>query len=122
MDTLDRDLLVAESSAAEEVSPQPLSDEGNSHHVPSDVESGLDPVELSRIVTYRLQHRTTVGSVHGAVSKERWLPLGAGKPYPPMLPDSEEYLVEFTGPQDPLHPQNWSTSKRFGLIPVGLVI
>jgi len=39
-------------------------------------------------------------------------PFGAGKPYPPTLPDQEDYVVEFDGPDDPLHAQNWPIGKK----------
>lgn len=38
--------------------------------------------------------------------------MGAGKPYPPTLPDPEQFVVEFTDANDPLHPQNWSLRKK----------
>lgn len=38
--------------------------------------------------------------------------MGLGKPYPPLLPDQEEYVVEFEGPDDPLHAQNWPMKKK----------
>lgn len=73
--------------------------------------TNLNEVELERIETYRLQHRSTVGS--GApVPREEWLPMGAGKPYPPALPDPEQFVVEFTDANDPLHPQNWSLRQK----------
>jgi DHA1 family multidrug resistance protein-like MFS transporter len=44
---------------------------------------------------------------------EKPLPsLGAGKPFPPLLPDREEYVVEFEGVDDPLHAQNWPMKKK----------
>lgn len=63
---------------------------------------------LSRIETQRLQHAMTVGE--SVKSRPCKLPLpafGAGKPYPPQLPNREDYVVEFDGPDDPLYPQNW---------------
>ncbi|GMM45541.1 hypothetical protein DAPK24_021160 [Pichia kluyveri] len=39
-------------------------------------------------------------------------PMGDNKEYPPMLPDVSAYSVGFDGPKDPLHPQNWSLSKK----------
>lgn len=74
--------------------------------------TNLNDVELERINTYRLQHKSTVGSGIGVVPREKWLPMGAGKPYPPDLPDPEQFIVEFTGADDPLHPQNWSMKKK----------
>lgn len=38
--------------------------------------------------------------------------MGAGKDYPPELPDPEQFVVEFTGSNDPLHPQNWPLWKK----------
>jgi len=101
--------------------------------VPTQYETDYDlerhPTALSRIHTQRSQHTATVG---GGVSRvntgggggigifrtrsskaSRPLPaFGAGKPYPPPLPEREEYVVEFDGPTDPMHPQNWSMKKR----------
>lgn len=71
------------------------------------------PTALSRIETQRTQHSGTVG--RSATSRESRKPLpnfGGGKPYPPPLPAMEEYVVEFDGPDDPLHPQNWPTKKK----------
>lgn len=75
------------------------------------------PTALSRIQTARDQHATTVGSHPDgrSVSRASRKPLpafGAGKPYPPPLPDQEEYVVEFDGPNDPLHAQNWPLRKK----------
>ena len=39
-------------------------------------------------------------------------PMGDDKEYPPMLPDVSAYSVGFDGPKDPIHPQNWSLSKK----------
>lgn len=73
--------------------------------------TNLNEVELERIETYCLQQRSTVES--GApVPREEWLPMGAGKPYPPILPDPEQFVVEFTDANDPLHPQNWSMRRK----------
>lgn len=57
------------------------------------------PTTLSRIETARSQHSGTVGA--GLKSRKSKKPLpnfGAGKPYPPLLPEKEEYVVEFDGP------------------------
>lgn len=78
-------------------------------------QSNINDVELERINTYRLQHRSTVGSVAGITPREQWLPLGAGKPHPPSLPDPEQYIVEFNDANDPLHPQNWPLKRKIGI-------
>lgn len=74
------------------------------------------PTELSRIHTQRSQHSGTVGrdvrSMKSRESRKPLPPFGAGKPYPPVLPDQEEYVVEFDGPDDPLHAQNWPLGKK----------
>lgn len=125
INTIDRDLLEAERDAEAGISPnreddrvfEPLSSPGLSGTTTRTVRSrrqssALEDVELNRIFTYRLQHKSTVGSTRGATPREQWLPLGAGKPYPPALPDAEEYVVEFVGPHDPLHPHNWPLRKK----------
>ncbi|KAL4978973.1 major facilitator superfamily domain-containing protein [Aspergillus desertorum] len=75
-----------------------------------------DSLELSRIETHRLQQKTTVGSTRGPQPRETWLPMGAGKEYPPLLPDPEDFVVEFDGAGDPLHPYNWSLMRRIFLV------
>ncbi|KAJ5587148.1 MFS general substrate transporter [Penicillium hispanicum] len=63
---------------------------------------------LSRIETQRLQHQLTVGeSVTSRPSKTPLPAFGGGKSYPPPLPNRDDYVVEFDGPDDPLYPQNW---------------
>lgn len=69
---------------------------------------------LSRIETQRLQHALTVGrSVKSRPSKAELPAFGAGKPYPPLLPAQEDYVVEFSGDDDPLYPQNWPLKKKY---------
>lgn len=80
-----------------------------------DTERDLDrhPTALSRIETQRSQHNGTVGKKLSSVEPKKPLPnFGGGKDYPPPLPDREEYVVEFDGHDDPLHPQNWSMPKK----------
>lgn len=68
---------------------------------------------LSRIISQRTQHSATVGAGFRSRRPKKPLPaFGAGKPYPPPLPEREEYVVEFDGPDDPLHPQNWSLKRK----------
>lgn len=84
-----------------------------------------DPEAIRRIETHRSQHRSTVGasSIESRLTRtlsrrktERPLPsLGAGKPFPPPLPDREEYVVEFDGADDPMHAQNWPMKKKLGI-------
>lgn len=68
---------------------------------------------LSRIHTQRSQHSGTVGASLRSRTSRRPLPaFGAGKPYPPQLPEREAYVVEFDGHDDPLHAQNWPMKKK----------
>jgi DHA1 family multidrug resistance protein-like MFS transporter len=83
------------------------------------------PEAIRRIETHRSQHAGTVGATQlpsrlsQTLSRRRTekpLPnLGAGKPFPPALPDREEYVVEFDGVDDPLHAQNWPMKKKLGI-------
>ena len=72
------------------------------------------PVEQHRTETHRLQHSQTVGA-QPTKSRASTKPLpefGGGKPYPPPLPEREEYVVEYDGKDDPLHPQNWMFKRK----------
>ncbi|KAF2860651.1 MFS multidrug transporter [Piedraia hortae CBS 480.64] len=72
------------------------------------------PTALQRIQEQQQQHENTVGG-HGfsQMPNEKDLPpFGGGKPYPPMLPAREEYVVEFNGHDDPAHAQNWPTQQK----------
>ncbi|KEF57026.1 MFS transporter, DHA1 family, multidrug resistance protein [Exophiala aquamarina CBS 119918] len=74
------------------------------------------PVEDHRTETHRLQHIQTVGASTKSRPDTKPLPeFGGGKPYPPALPEREEYVVEFDGKDDPLHPQNWPFSRKLYL-------
>lgn len=56
------------------------------------------PTAIKRIQEHRLQHVQTVGSRKPYLAEGGELPsFGGGKPYPPPLPDREEYVVEFEG-------------------------
>lgn len=73
------------------------------------------PTALSRIATQRSQHVNTVGGSIRTESRASRKPMpafGGGKPFPPLLPAQEEYVVEFDGPNDPLHAQNWPLRKK----------
>ena len=73
------------------------------------------PTMLSRIQTAKSQHTGTVGRSFTGKSRDSRKPLpemGLGKPYPPKLPAQEQYVVEFDGPDDPLHAQNWPMRKK----------
>ncbi|RAL08293.1 MFS transporter [Aspergillus homomorphus CBS 101889] len=71
-------------------------------------------VAISRIESLRLTHSSTVGSRVGSTRtpREQWLPMGGGKEFPPLLPDPEQYVVEFIDEKDPMHPHNWSTRTK----------
>ncbi|OOQ83816.1 MFS-type transporter [Penicillium brasilianum] len=40
------------------------------------------------------------------------LSMGMGRPAPPILPDSEYYVVDFDGINDPAHPYNWKFTTK----------
>ena len=72
------------------------------------------PAAVKRIQDHRLQHLQTVGSTK--VPQYRNLPsFGGSKPFPPPLPEREEYVVEFDGHEDPRHAQNWPMRKKLAI-------
>ena len=96
-------------------SSQPLSRATTQRDTPNPLERS--DTALSRIQTQRSQHEATVGGSHLSrrATRQSALPLpafGGGKAYPPLLPDREEYVVEFEGEGDPRHPFNWSRKRK----------
>lgn len=87
---------------------------------PRDIESIRSlTAHLSRTETQRLQHIHTVGDSETSRARVSSTPLpqfGGGKPYPPPLPSRDEYVVDYNGPDDPLHPQNWATRQKYDLL------
>ncbi|KAJ6260346.1 Major facilitator superfamily multidrug transporter [Drechslerella dactyloides] len=90
-------------------------------HMPTvqDIEAGDDAERtrtlMSRTRTAQSVHANTIGAdpTRTRSRKEKLPPFGSGKDYPPALPDQEQYVVEFDGFSDPLHPQNWSPRKKY---------
>ncbi|OAF59705.1 hypothetical protein VC83_03740 [Pseudogymnoascus destructans] len=98
------------SSSSDQPYPNPVG-LSRTHSTQTDLERRH--MSISRIQTARTQHSSTVG--RGVEYKEPKKPLpnfGYGKSYPPPLPAKEEYVVEFDGPDDPLHAQNWPLKKK----------
>ncbi|KAH6605039.1 major facilitator superfamily [Trichoderma cornu-damae] len=137
MDSLDRELVDAEHDASPEryrrrasneiervitasSASSASSDRGSILHrnmsrVSTQNDLERHPTALSRIATQRSQHVNTVGGSIRTESRASRRPMpafGGGKPYPPLLPAQEEYVVEFDGPNDPLHAQNWPIRKK----------
>lgn len=89
-----------------------------------DVQLDRHPTTLSRIATGRSQQSHTIaGGLRSRTSlrhtKTPMPNFGGGKPFPPPLPEREEYVVEFDGPSDPMHAQNWPLKKK---IPIAVVL
>lgn len=139
MDEIDRELIAAERGASPDNYERRASNEiervlsassvstasstgdafrRNLSHVSTQNDLERHPTALSRIATARSQHVNTVGSggirsrTTSRASRHPLPAFGAGKPYPPPLPAQEEYVVEFDGPNDPLHAQNWPLRKK----------
>lgn len=93
-----------------------LRDRGMSR-VPTQRDLERHPTELGRIQTARSQHSATVGTsigrsnTHTRDSRRPMPPMGGGKSLPPK-PDEDAYVVEFDGPDDPRHAQNWPLKKK----------
>lgn len=84
--------------------------------IPTQRDLERHPTVLSRIHTARSQHAGTIGRAPTTKSRDSRRPLpdmGLGKSLPPALPDREEYVVEFSGPDDPLHAMNWPMKKKY---------
>lgn len=65
---------------------------------------------LSRILTGSTNEVERIGVDYSNCPK-----MGGDRPYPPALPDSGLYEVTFDGPNDPLHPFNWTGKTKLVL-------
>jgi hypothetical protein len=126
MDIIDRDIEKAELDADLENRPEgsvadattgttPESSARTLSAVPGLQARKSHPTELERIATYRNIHLSTVGAQASSKIGTRLqtvTTLGAGKVFAPVDYNVEDFLVEFDGHDDPLHPQNWPMRKR----------
>jgi DHA1 family multidrug resistance protein-like MFS transporter len=127
MDIIDRDIEAAEQEASPENYPLDQTAHtttGTAFESSSKTLLGFPglqarkshPTELDRISTYRTIHSSTVGaqaSSRGNTRLQKVTTLGAGKVFAPADYNVEDFLVEFDGHDDPLHPQNWPMRKRW---------
>lgn len=120
MDNYDRQLAEAETQANEYMSDDRDSEElGISSHKSRQNLTNLSrhPTHVHRWQTQVIQHTHTVGESNTKRTKSaesRPLPdFGAGKSYPPdPAAEREAYVVDFNGPDDVLHPQNWPRRQK----------
>ena len=115
MDNLDLDLESAETSASRAISRHHTSDSSiTSRSVSHSYDIARHATQIETLRSAHLQHVHTVGSTRTDGRESKPLPaFGAGKPYPPVIPaEREVYVVDFEGPDDPLHPMNWSLKKK----------
>ena len=68
--------------------------------------------ELSRRATRSIMNTESLLRTASQSSKPL-PPMGGGKEYPPMLGSRDPYVVAFDGPDDPDHPHNYPTWKKF---------
>lgn len=111
--------VLSASSASTTSSDASLRDRsGGMSRIPTQRDLERHPTELDRIQTARSQHSATVGVSMGRSntrtrdSKRPMPAMGAGKELPPNL-DVDAYVVEFDGPDDPWHAQNWPLTKKY---------
>jgi DHA1 family multidrug resistance protein-like MFS transporter len=67
---------------------------------------------LSGVETARSQYAATVGIQSRSRNNTPLPGFGGGKPYPPKLEPQDAYVVDFDGPDDPIHPMNWPFRKK----------
>lgn len=94
------------------------SNSGSADYLDGSVPEGGD--EMSRYESHVESSRTLSRRMTGAdelleraaTSDEPLPPMGGGRPYPPPLPSREQYTVLFDGPEDPLHPHNYTLATK----------
>ncbi|CUS13492.1 unnamed protein product [Tuber aestivum] len=76
-------------------------------------ETRQHPIEAERQRTHLSNHSSTAAcGLVGFALKGELPPFGGGREYPPPLPHRDRYLVDFSGPDDPVHGQNWPLKKK----------
>lgn len=118
MDEADLEVERAWTNASREFSRTRTASSSSSSAESIDRAVSRHPTHLHRLHTQRIQHTHTVAATLSSAkskAKSGHLPgFGGGKPYPPAIPaEREAYVVDFDGPDDPLHPMNWSLKKKF---------
>lgn len=109
-------VVTASSTSTNSSNAGSLRDRGMSR-VPTSRDLERHPTELGRMQTARSQHSATVGTSLGRSntqtrdSRRPMPPMGGGKSLPPKS-DEDAYVVEFDGPDDPRHAQNWPLKKK----------
>ncbi|KAK9329386.1 major facilitator superfamily domain-containing protein [Lipomyces starkeyi] len=79
-------------------------------------EQVLDRVRSERYITKETIGADDSNDLDLTLSGKSLPPFGGGRPYPPMTPSREAYLVEFDGLDDPDHPLNWSSRKKLKIM------
>lgn len=67
--------------------------------------------DMSRQMSRALTGASTPAEVDASYSTPL-PPMGLGKELPKEFPDAEPYTVSFNGPDDPIHPHNWSMKRK----------
>lgn len=127
MDAADRELSRAETQANEYLNQTSSSEaEPETQAIHTGTDLSRHPTHVHRLESQAIHHTHTVSAASLSAKRlqtieSRPLPIfGAGKSYPPEVPaERESYVVDFAGPNDPLHPQNWPRQKKFVSIDFG---
>jgi hypothetical protein len=116
MEKLDEEGTFSNGTSRSENELQENLELANAQTVPSG--PGAEQDDIERVLTWKKTHESQHSRVLGLKPKDERAILssskmGGGRPYPPELPgESSEYVVEFDGPHDPTHPQNWPMSTK----------
>ncbi|KAK9378018.1 major facilitator superfamily domain-containing protein [Kockiozyma suomiensis] len=88
---------------------------------PSHPEQDDDPNLLQRVRTAISIASETIGTpkqLEFTKSGQALPAFGGGKPFPPLVQNRESYVVEFDGPNDPIHPQNYALLKKVKIMSI----
>lgn len=70
----------------------------------------------SKVETNRRMSRILTGTQDDpekiAIDYSNCPPMGGDRPFPPALPEQSQFEVTFDGPNDPIHPFNWSMKTK----------
>lgn len=106
------DTLIPQVLRAEDLENQP-ENEGE--------EPSIGEYDLNEKVSRTLSRKVTNTDSLIQKANETTEPLpkmGGGRDYPPPMPDRDQYVVTFDGPDDPTHPYNWPVWRKVAICAV----
>lgn len=93
---------------------------GQIPQVKASSDEDLEALQFTQTQTNHLQQAAIETKTSHSLkrSHEKLLSMGRGRAILPPLLSSDDYIVDFDGPDDPDHPYNWKFSVKYADFPL----